>query len=716
MTPWTAGTQIGPYLLVSAIGAGGMGEVWKARDTRLDRIVAVKRLHGQHSARFELEARAIAALNHPQICQIYDVGPDYLVMEYVEGEPLRGPLPPVEAVRFAMQIAEALEEAHGKGVIHRDLKPANILVTRAGAIKLLDFGLAKLVTESDSDATRTVEGTVMGTVAYMSPEQAQGRAVDARSDIFAFGSVLYEMLSGRRAFNGGSMADVLSAILRDDPAPLKAPPALVQIVQRCIAKQRSQRFQGMAEVKAALEKTRQAESLSHQQPSIAVLPFANMSGDKENEYFSDGLAEEIINVLAQVPGLKVTARTSAFAFRGKEQDIRGIAEALNVRTILEGSVRRAGSRIRVTAQLINAEDGYHLWSERYDREVTDVFAMQDEIAAAIAAKLKVKLSAKPADVRHHTPNLPAYEAFLKGRHYAFLTTPGSLHRATEYFEQAIALDPEFAEPHAELGQQYLVQGAWGLRSAEEMMPLARTEASKALDLSPSEPRAHAVLGWVAGFCDYNWREAEEQFRLAMAAESVPPEVRARRGLYLLFRGRLAEAIKEMETVLEQDPLNVLWRYVLAGFLNAAEMYGRAIAEARKAIEIDENQWLARFAMAQSYVSQGMLAEARESAEKAHQLAPWNSGVAGLLAGIYARTGNRERVEALLAQPTPVAMVLYHLLCSELDAAADWYKKGIEHHEVLGVLALSSGFSKPLRESPRWPELAKMMNLPEALES
>ena len=373
---WSPGLQLGPYLLDSRIGAGGMGEVWKARDTRLGRTVAIKRLTA-HFDRFEQEARAISALNHPNICQLYDLGPDYLVLEYIEGEPLRGPLAVDDVLRSALPIAGALEEAHRRGILHRDLKPANILVTPSGTPKLLDFGLAKVL-DKEIAATQTVEGAVLGTATYMSPEQAEGQPADVRSDIFSFGAVLYELLSGSRAFGGTTIAQILAAVLHQDPPPLQTASELQKIVMRCLRKRPSERFQTMSEVRAALEGilTKPASS----EPSIAVLPFVNLSADKENEYFSDGLAEEIINALTRIPGLKVTARTSAFAFRGKEQDVRRIAEALDVGTILEGSVRRAGNRIRVSAQLINAADGYHLWSDRYDGELADVFAVQDEIA------------------------------------------------------------------------------------------------------------------------------------------------------------------------------------------------------------------------------------------------------------------------------------------------------------------------------------------------
>src|SRR5271167_1054007 len=359
--PLAPGTRLGPYEILASIGAGGMGEVWKARDTRLDHIVAIKQLEGRHSARFHQEARAIAALNHPNICTLHDIGPDYLVMEYVEGKPLWGPLGVEEAVKLALQIAAALEEAHRRGILHRDLKPGNILVSERGAAKLLDFGLAKLMTASDTDVTKTSEGTVLGTAAYMAPEQAEGRPLDERSDIFSFGAVLYEMLSGNRAFEGNSTAQVLTAVLRDDPSPLHAPAGLRNIVRKCLEKQPRDRFLNMGELRLALEQVDLLPAGSAkpaaQQPSIAVLPFANMSADKENEYFSDGLAEEILNLLAKIPGLKVIARTSSFSFRGKDQDITKIAETLRVQNILEGSVRKAGNRIRVTAQLIQASDG-----------------------------------------------------------------------------------------------------------------------------------------------------------------------------------------------------------------------------------------------------------------------------------------------------------------------------------------------------------------------
>jgi len=539
----------------------------------------------------------------------------------------------------------------------------------------------------------------------MSPEQASGNTVDARSDIFSFGAVLYEMLCGQRAFDGGSNVAMMAAVLRDEPQPLHSTPELVQIVRRCLRKSPADRFQTMTEVKASLA----AVKLHELAPAIAVLPFANMSSDKEQEYFSDGLAEEIINALTQIPGLKVTARTSAFAFRGKEQDITKIAEALHVSTILEGSVRKSGNQLRVTAQLINAADGYHLWSQRYDRELADVFAVQDEIAAAIASALRVKLTGKSAGRRTHQPNLRAYEAFLRGRHLVFSLE--STVAAREAFEQAIALDPEYSEPYAELATWHLIQALVWARSAQEKMPAARTYAQKALELTPAEPRAHAVLGGVAALYDHDWNKAGERFRLALAAEHVPPEVRFRCAvLYLVPLGRYREALDLIENAVEQDPLNIAFRGVFALALGS-ESPDRAAAEARKAIEIDERHWMPNYAMSMNHLRRGELAEARQFAERSARGAPSIPLTAGLLAGILRRLGENAQADGVLSTlKAPSGLVMYYIACSEIDAAADWFAKAIAQGEFQPLMWICAD-SFRLRSTPPWLAIARMMNLP-----
>ncbi len=531
--------------------------------------------------------------------------------------------------------------------------------------------------------------------------------------------MLYELLSGQRAFSGENSISTMAAILHKEPKALEAPPALQQIVKRCLAKQPANRFQTVAELKAALEVAPVTES--EDPPSIAVLPFSNMSADKENEYFSDGLAEEILNSLVRIPGLKVTARTSSFAFRGKEQDIRGIAEALDVKTILEGSVRKAGNRVRVTAQLINAADGYHLWSERYDRELTDVFAVQDEIAAAIAAALKLKLSGEAAPDHRHTPNVPAYEAFLKGRYHMLKATPEGWARGKEFLEQAVALDPQFAEPHAQLATQYALLWANGLRPAQEMVPLIRAEAQKALDLF--DESGHALLALVAAWYDYDWKEADKRFQMAMAATQATPEMKLAYASYFLIpAGRIQEAVTLMEKIVALDPLHVPLRGMFAIGLLSAEMYDRAIEEARKALEIDDKPYISYFPLVLAYVMKGMMAEALAAAEKGYQIAAWHPRITGLLAGVLARTGKRDRAQGLIGQMSkaqgglaaPSGMVLYHLICGEIDAAADWFEKVIEQRDPIVLSWLRLPLTKPLRESPRWPKIAAMMNLPDTM--
>jgi serine/threonine protein kinase len=720
----SVGDKLGPYEILASIGAGGMGEVYRARDARLNRFVAIKVSVAQLSERFEREAKAIAALNHPNICQIYDIGPNYLVMEYIEGTPLHGPLPCDQALRYALQICDALEAAHKKSITHRDLKPGNILVTASG-VKLLDFGLAKIGTASappTSDAaTKTMDlteaGMVLGTASYMSPEQAKGEQTDARSDIFSFGVMLYEMLSGRRAFPRNSAIEAMAAIVRDEPAPLDAPSNLSAIVTRCLRKLPASRFQTMSEVRTALD---QATAMPvRNTPSIAVLPFANMSRNADDEYFSDGLAEEIINALTHVSGLKVIARTSAFSFKGKNEDIRRIAEALGVTNILEGSVRRAGNCVRITAQLIAAADGSHLWSERYDRELKDVFAIQDEIASAITGALKVTLAVEPAALRRYTPNLAAYEAYLKGRHYMYKFTPESVARAKAAYGQAIALDPNFALAHVGQGDYFLALANIGLMPAKEAMPLVREHARIALDIDPLLAEAQAMLGIVAGVYDYDWKEAERRFQRAMAHAPVSPQVRLWHvAFFLISIGRALEAASELQDILSGDPLNIVYHWNLAGALLAAGKDSEGSAELRYMVELDENFWYASLMLGIFYALKGALDEALGYAQRAYAMAPFAPLIVGLLAGVLMRKGEAAQAEEMLrrlrpgeAYKAPAGLAIFSLVCGEIDEVTHWIGKAIEQRDPM-ILAISCRcFGKALVSNPLWPPLAKIMNLP-----
>jgi len=616
--PLSPGHRLGPYEIVAPIGAGGMGEVYKAIDTRLGRTVAIKTLDGAHGDRFQQEARAVAALNHPNICVLYDVGPGYLVMEYIEGQPLHGPLPLGDVLHVATQVADALDAAHAKGILHRDLKPANIMMTTSGA-KLLDFGLAKILAEATDDATRTMAGTVLGTASYMSPEQAQGRATDARSDVFSFGAVLYELLTGKRVFERESLLDTLNAVVREEPRPPDSPAS--SVVMRCLAKQPDKRFQTIAEVRAALQQLRSKPAdVVRTTPSIAVLPFANMSHNADDEYFSDGLAEEIINALVQVPGLKVIARTSAFAFKGKNEDIRKIAETLGVTNVLEGSVRRAGPRIRVTAQLIQAGDGTHLWSQRYDRELADIFEVQDEIAAAIADALKLKLS-PPSERR--MPSIPAYEAYLKYRFHQWRFTPEDSQRSRECLEQALSLDPGFALPYVGLADYHLALAAVGAMPSLEAMARARELARRALEIDPDLPEAHAMLGIVASVLDFDWHELERRIQVATAREPLSPHLRQWKAYFFLFSiGRPDEAAQHVARIIDDDPLCQMWHYTKALTLAALGREDEALDAIRRAVELDSQFWIGWMLQSLLHSVQGRHAESLHCAEKAIAAAPW----------------------------------------------------------------------------------------------
>jgi eukaryotic-like serine/threonine-protein kinase len=721
----TIGSKLGPYEILSKLGEGGMGEVYRARDARLNRDVAIKVLPAAFAAdpdrlrRFEQEARSIAALNHPHICQIYDVGPSYLVLEYVAGEAPQGPMPPDDAVRLAIQLASALEAAHEQGILHRDLKPSNVIVdARSGKGKLLDFGLAQTA-KADADVTRTSEGVVVGTAAYMSPEQAEGLPLDARSDVFAFGSVLYELIVGRRAFAGTTSMQVLDGVRRGEPQPFSGPVPIDRVVRRCLAKRPDDRFQTMTAVRHALEDAAGAlvsAGAADAKPSIVVLPFANMSAGPENEYFSDGLAEEIINALTHVPGLKVIARTSAFAFKGRNEDVRRIAEALGVAHVLEGSVRKSGNRVRITAQLITASDGSHLWSERYDREMADIFEIQDDISQAIASALRVTLAVKPTQGRH-APKLPAYEQVLKGRHHMLRHKPESFPRANACFEQAMTLDPQYAEPHASLGWSYFLSAMLGMRSPRETMPLIRVEAKEALSLDPSDPGPHSLLASVAAAYEYDWPAANEHFAIGLAASSVPAEAYwAYASLYLQPLGRFEEAVTAMERSVERDPVNAHWRAVLASHLTHAGRAEDAVRPANEAMELDETSYAPYVTLSEACISMGRWEDAAAAAEKGHQLYPQDALAADMLAGALVNLGDRTSAEALIREmgdgPRPIfGRALYHLLCNDVDEAADWYERAINGRDPFALVFANGPMGSALRQSSRWPKLARMMNLP-----
>ena len=738
------GTKLGPYEILAVLGVGGMGEVYSATDTRLGRTVAIKTLNGEHSDRFEREARAIAALNHPNICALYDVGTlpygtGYLVMEFIEGAPVSGPLPPDVALRHALQIADALAAAHAKGIIHRDLKPANILLTPSG-IKLLDFGLALLIRDGNdreraADATATIgltqAGTILGTAAYMSPEQAEAKAVDARSDIFSFGLVLYEMLSGQRAFTGDSAIAIMAAILHKEPKPLAAPASMQTIIQRCLRKSPADRFQSMAQVREALLAASSGSNLSapsslaqppaseERAPSIAVLPFANSSRDAEDEYFSDGLAEEIINALTQVVGLKVIARTSAFAFKGKNEDIRKIAETLGVSCVLEGSVRRAGPRLRVTAQLIRAEDGTHLWSQRYESQLTDVFAIQDEISAAIVKELRVNLTGHSL-VKRTVTSAAAYEATLEGRHHLNNFTPASADRGRACFERAIALDPQYAPAHAALAEYHVLMAALGFMDPRQTLALGEKSALRALELDPKLAEAHTIAGQIRAALYYDWSGSEKHYLQAIASNPAAAAPHFSYGYWCLRpRGRLTEALAEIEKALELDPLALYYGFGRAYLLLFVGRDEDAADAAKQIFARDSDYFLAQFIFSFVLARQGRFEEAVTVVERAlqvHGRFPLSLLVAG---AVCAMAGQREEAAKILAELEAIAVTSYssagpvtmlHCLLGNRDESVRWAERAIEQRDPQVLSIKTTPAYANLRGDPRFPALLAKMNL------
>ena len=450
------------------------------------------------------------------------------------------------------------------------------------------------------------------------------------------------------------------------------------------------------------------------QKSIAVLPFVNLSNDPDNEYFSDGLAEEILNVLAQIPEMKVTARTSCFAFRGKEQDVREIGEALDVRNILEGSVRRSGNRIRVTAQLIDATNGYHLWSDRFDRELTDVFAVQDEITAAVTGALKLTLLT--SEQREYQPTLAGYEAFLKGRYMYYRFTPKDFAQAEAHFKEAVRLDPLWADPLSALADVYFISGFYGWRPSAEMIASSRSAAQAAMKLDAKQPMAHAVLGAIAALHDYDWSEAERHMLAATSCDTREGNVEFFYSIfYLLPLARYDEADSEMAQAISRDPLNKMWHGRRGWISVCSDHADDAIAHARKALDLDENDYQAVLVAAMAYCLNGKFEEGLPYALSAFELGPFDTFARGMYAGTLYRLGDKEKAAALMTDMTGalnIGMTIYHLVCGQIDEAINWFDRDIQERRANCVMIALASWARPLREHSSWPEISLRINFPE----
>jgi serine/threonine-protein kinase len=772
-----AGQTISHYEILEKLGEGGMGAVYKARDTTLGRLVAVKVLIGaagqtpEKRFRFLLEARTASALNHPNIITIYEIAnsgsADYIIMELVRGDTLHylienRRLSLIDSLKYSIQMTDALAVAHAAGIVHRDLKPANIMVTPDGLVKILDFGLAKLAESvreaeiAEMDKTQSIqfsmgpatqEGSIVGTVAYMAPEQAEGKKLDGRADIFSFGAVLYEMISGEKAFQGSSPLATLAAVLRDSPRDLAQfvpdlPPDVVLIVNKCLQKAANARYQSVAAVKTALEQVYFAirsgapmasgiwkrPVAARSAPSIAVLPFTNMSSDKENEYFSDGLAEEIINALTNISGLRVTARTSAFAFRGKEQDLRTIAETLNVASVLEGSVRKSGNRVRVTVQLINAADGYQLWSERFDREMTDVFAIQDEISQKIVETLRVRLAEQSSGdtqtistlVKRPTGNFDAYDLYLKGRYELNQMTREGLVNSKQYFEEALALDPDYALAYDGLAYAHYTEGFLGFVAPRVAMPLAKTAARRAIELDESIAEGHATLGVILALYEWDWAGAEKEFIRSIELNGSSPASRDVYAFYYLRPvGRIDDAIVEVQHALALDPLSVLYRVHLGFLFYLRRDTVHAVGQFRMALQINPRYYLAYGMMGPAFVLDGRFDDAIATYQKAKEMDAASKFVDSLLATAYAAAGRREEAVALLQQVldlasreyvSPVSIAYIYAALGDKDAAFAQLHSAAEDRDPNLLGLKSHPVFDTLRGDPRYAELLRSMRL------
>ena len=640
------------YRIVSLLGAGGMGRVYRAHDERLGRDLALKVLPAETMAdataraRLIQEARMASSLNHPHIAHVYDVGEDrdhvFIAMELVEGRQLRDLIPPGglsigSLLQYGAQIADALAYAHEHGVIHRDLKSANIVITPEGRAKVLDFGLAKRLQGDAGDKAAldldlTASGTVLGTPTYLPPEVLLGQKADARSDVWALGVVFYEMASGRLPFSGGSLTALGGAILHEPPTPLggHVPVGVQAVTARCLAKDPSQRYHNGGEVRAAVETLigskapRATGSLTHRFwllaagiaflalglaiafngqlrdrilgrasvpriRSLAVLPLANLSGDPAQEYFADGMTEELITALAPIPSLKVISRTSIMHFKNTHETLRTIAKTLGVDAIVEGSVLRAGNRVRITAQLIEASTDHHMWARSYERDFKDVLTLQSEVATDIAREIRLQVSPTvKARLENARPiNPEAYELYLRGRYEWNKVTEEGMRKGIEYFEKALALDPGDARYSSGLADAYVVLvQVTGTLSTREGMAKVQEYARRALAADANSAEAHTSMAAALFFGDWKWKEAEQHLRRAIAINPGYPVAHLVYSALLISRGRSDEALEQDRLALELDPLSTIINWNAIGTLCQSRRYDDAMVQAHRALALD----------------------------------------------------------------------------------------------------------------------------------
>ncbi len=791
------GRNFSHYRIIEKLGQGGMGEVFLAEDSSLHRKVALKFLPPERqrdtAARKRLlrEARSAAALNHPYICSIHEVGEsenqDYIVMEYVEGQSLKERLekgrPAAEEVlSVGIEVAEALEEAHGKGIVHRDIKPGNIMLTRTGHAKVMDFGLARqnlaeaAAADQDTETELTQRGMVVGTLAYMSPEQLRGQTADERSDLWALGVTLYEMAAGARPFLGQSGFEISSAILNQPPRPLPpgVPSELGAVIGRCLEKDPEKRYQRDAELRASLEAVRAGTvsfreawrnrlTRNHRRVAavvlvillllagilvaldpgglrgwitgemgfpaqairIAVLPFANMTGDPEQEYLSDGLTQEMIVQLGRLAPqrLIVIARTSAMLYKKTEKSVAQIGQELGVGFILEGSARRDGGRIRVTAELIKVLDQTQLWAESYEREMAGILVLQSEVARKVAGALALKLfpteQARLANVR--TVNPEAYDAYLKGSHLWPKMTKADLDTAQQYFELALAKDPNYALAYVGIAMVWSCRNQSGMATPGEAVPKIVSAARQALQLDPDMGEAHYVLALSGTWHDWNWPAAELEWNRTFERNPDLAEARALYSHYLNILGRPREAMVHIDRALELDPLNTLFKTLYGVDLLFLRRYDDAIEQFRLALQAEPGQPVALnnlwFALALKGMEQDSYSTARTYIMGTYGSPKVAEAFDRGLAKGGPRAGYQLAAEALVAG-MPEAFASPFDIASLFVGAGDkanallWLEKGFELRDPNMPYIGRMPYFDPIRTEPRFQELVRRLNLPQ----
>ncbi len=743
------GKSISHYQVLEKIGQGGMGVVYKAEDTKLRRVVALKFLPPELThdpgakARFVREAQAAAALDHPHICTVYEIDEAddriFIAMAFIAGQSLKeklaeGPLQISEAVRIASQAAAGIQSAHARGIVHRDVKPANIMLTESGEVKVMDFGLAKL--SWGADLTQTA--TVMGTAAYMSPEQVRGEPADNRTDIWSLGCTLYEMLTGKRPFEVPETQAVFHAILNREPTGLRSlraevPDRLNVIVTRCMQKDPVDRYTDLKPMIQDLESIVDTRSYpgpappAEEVPSIAVLPFVNMSADPENEYFSDGLTEELINALTKIPGMRVVARTSSFAFKGEKIDLREVGQRLNVGTLLEGSVRKAGERIRITAQLIDVDDGYHIWSERFDRNLEDVFAIQDEITAEIVSRLEAALPVpQPAPQERPALKVEAYDLYLKARYCFNQLGPDWVDKTLSFYDRAIESDPGFAPAYAGKAEALIMMATgFDILPSREAMPQAKASALKALEIDPCLSEAYVSLGAVATFHEWDRHAAKENFQKALELNTNSVGAHLWKEMYLtLLERRYSESLTVIERAQELDPLNLLVKvrigycyYYLSEFDSAIEVFEQILV-------LEPNFVIAYHGLMDAYGQKGMYAEAITAGEKVVDAGIRFVANLGVLGFYYGLAGKKEKAQALLdelrerSQKGYVSTFWIGAIClglGDVDRAFEWFQKAYDEHDGnLVYITIPIPF-KAIVSDPRYSGLLRQMGLVHLLQ-